>query len=149
MPGRQPVEVDNPVIISVTDEKTIQFSITSAGNPMSLSGDFLLHQGNQNTLNLQCAKPFKLLIVDFFDTTPGKPQGNPTGQHGKSCSAAECPVSAGAVLGPVFNSSVSGANNVLSLSLKTGGNKGVYKYSIVVDTDDNSVAAIDPQIIVN
>jgi hypothetical protein len=146
---RQPVDINSTVDITVTDEKTIQFSVTSGGNTVSLSGDFLLHQGQQNTLNLQCAQPFKLVIVDFFDTTPGTPQGRPAGQHGRSCTAAECPVSAGTATGPVFASSLSGGNNVLGVSLKNNPNKGVYKYSLVVDTGDGSVAAIDPQIIVN
>ena len=142
--ARNPVNIDNPVIITVTDEKTIQLSV----NAVSLSGDFLLHHGQSNTLNLQCALPFKLVIVDFFDTTPGTPVGKPAGQHGRSCTAGECPVSAGAAAGPVFVSSLSGGNNALSLSLKNNPNKGVYKYSLVVDTADGSVAAIDPQIIV-
>jgi len=139
------VDVNNTVMITVTEEKTIQFSV----NGISLSGDFLLHYGRANTIDLQCAQPFKLVIVDFFDTTPGTPQANPAGQHGRSCSAAECPVFSGAAQGPVFSSS--GANNGLSLTIKNGGNfnKGVYKYSLVVDTGDGSVAAIDPQIIVN
>lgn len=139
---RQPVDVNNTVMITVTDEKTILFTV----NAVSLSGDFLLRPGKNNTLNLQCAQPFKLVIVDFFDTTPGTPQGNPAGQHGKACDSAACPVvSGGGGQGPVFSSP---ANTILSLSLKNNSNRGVYKYSLVVDTVDGSVATIDPQIIV-
>ena len=144
------VDVNSTVMITVTEEKAIQFSMVgSGGSALSLSGDFLLHHGRPNTINLQCAHPFKLVIVDFFDTTPGTPVTTPAGQHGRSCSAAECPVFSGGAQGPVFSSS--GASNGLSLTIKNGGNanKGVYKYSLVVDTGDGSVAAIDPQIIIN
>ena len=139
---RQPVDINNTVMITVTDEKTILFSV----NAVSLSGDFLLRPGKNNTLNLQCAQPFRLVMVDFFDTTPGTSQANPAGQHGKACDSAACPVvSAGGAQGPAFSSP---ANTILSLSLKSNSNKGVYKYSLFVDTVDGSVAQIDPQIIV-